>query len=243
MRDLHMHTTYSDGKNTPEEMILSAIEKGLDTVGLSDHSHSESDDCGMSPEGTIACRKEIERLKPLYSKRIRVLRGLERDYYSDDFSDYDYVIGSVHSIRMSDGYYLGVDNTPEILSAGVEKYYSGNWYAMVEDFFALEKDVVRQTKCDIIGHFDLVTKFNERYSFFDTNDPRYVKAWKDAVDELLKTGKPFEVNTGAISRGWRTDPYPSPEIRKYITEHGGILILSSDAHSKENIAFQFDLWQ
>ena len=33
MRDLHMHSVYSDGKNTAEEMILEAIRLGLDTVG------------------------------------------------------------------------------------------------------------------------------------------------------------------------------------------------------------------
>ena len=242
MKDLHMHSAFSDGKNTPEEMIEAAIALGLDTVGLSDHSHAESDECGMSPEGSAAYRAEMDRLKPLYAGKIRVLCGLERDYYSDDFAGYDYIIGSVHAIRMPDGYYLSVDNTPEILSAGVEKYYAGDWYAMTEDFFALEKDVVRQTKCDIIGHFDLVTKFNEQHHFFDTSHPRYVAAWKNAADELLKTGKPFEVNTGAISRGYRTVPYPSAEMREYIKAHGGTLVLSSDSHSKENIAFQFDRW-
>ena len=240
MQDLHMHTTFSDGKNTPEEMIQAAIFLGLETVGISDHSHSESDECGMTPEGTIRYRQEIERLKPVYTGKIRVLCGLERDYYSDDFAQYDYVIGSVHSIRMPDGHYLCVDWTAEKLAADVEKYYHGDWYAMTEDFFALEKDIVRQTKCDIIGHFDLVTKFNEKHHFFDTNQPRYKKAWRSAADELLKTGKTFEINTGAISRGYRTEPYPSAEIREYIKNQGCSMILSSDAHAKENIAFRFE---
>ena len=99
------------------------------------------------------------------------------------------------------------------------------------------------TKCDIIGHFDLITKFIEQDPAFDTNHPRYVKAWQQAADELLKTGKPFEINTGAISRGYRTSPYPAKEIRDYIRAHGGKLILSSDAHAKENIAFRFDEWK
>ena len=242
MRDLHMHTTFSDGENTPEEMIQAAIALGLDAVGMSEHSHLEGDDSGMTPEGTIAYRQEIERLKPLYAGKIRVFCGLERDYYSDDVYSYDYVIGSVHSIRMSDGHFLCVDWTVDMLTEDVAKYYRGDWYAMTEDFFALEKDVVRQTKCDIIGHFDLVTKFNEQHHFFDTAHPRYRKAWQAAAEELLKTGKAFEVNTGAISRGYRTEPYPSAEIREYIKAHGGTLVLSSDAHAKENIAFQFDRW-
>ena len=102
MRDLHMHTVYSDGKNTPEEMILEAIARGLDCVGISDHSHAVSDECGMTPEGTLAYRAEMARLKEKYAGRIRVLCGLERDIWSDDTLDYDYVIGSVHTIRMPD---------------------------------------------------------------------------------------------------------------------------------------------
>ena len=69
--------------------------------------------------------------------------------------------------------------------------------------------------------------------------PRYVKAWQNAADILLKTGKPFEINTGAMSRGYRTSPYPHKEIRDYIRAHGGKLILSSDSHSKETIAYKF----
>ena len=38
MFDLHMHTIWSDGTNTAEEMVQEAIRKGLETVGISDHS-------------------------------------------------------------------------------------------------------------------------------------------------------------------------------------------------------------
>ncbi|MCR5295781.1 MAG: histidinol-phosphatase [Clostridiales bacterium] len=243
MRDLHMHTVYSDGKNTPEEMILEAIARGLDCVGISDHSHAVSDECGMTPEGTLAYRAEMARLKEKYAGQIRVLCGLERDIWSDDTLDYDYVIGSVHTIRMPDGHYVCVDWTPEHLKEKVEQYFGGDWYAMTEQYFATVARVAEVTKCDIIGHFDLVTKFNEGYCLFDERDPRYVRAWQAAADVLLKTGKPFEVNTGAISRGYRTQPYPAPEIRKYILERGGELLMSSDAHSKDRIAFQFEKWE
>ena len=72
------------------------------------------------------------------------------------------------------------------------------------------------------------------------NHPRYVKAWQSAADTLLKTGKPFEINTGAMSRGYRTEPYPARDIREYIRRHGGKLILSSDSHMKDTIIFRFE---
>ena len=241
MFDLHMHTIWSDGTNTAEEMVQEAIRKGLETVGISDHS--SGDPCGMTLEQSVEYRAEIARLKEKYAGQIRVLCGLERDYFTDDFADYDYTIGSVHWIPMPDGHHLPVDYMAEKLREGAEKYFGGDFYALAEAYYAMMAKVVEVTKCDIIGHFDLITKFIEQDPAFDTNHPRYVKAWQQAADELLKTGKPFEVNTGAISRGYRTTPYPAKEIRDYIREHGGKLIMSSDAHAKENIAFRFDEWE
>ena len=116
-------------------------------------------------------------------------------------------------------------------------------YALVEDYYATVSRVVEVTKCDIIGHFDLVTKFIEQAPAFDVHHPRYIRAWQQAADILLKTGKPFEINTGAISRGYRTEPYPSREIRDYIRAHGGKMLLSSDSHRKETIAFRFEEYE
>ena len=239
MRDLHMHSVFSDGKNTAEEMVLEAIRLGLDTVGLSDHSHAKFDTFGMTPEATEAYRAEMARLKKKYAGRIRVLCGLERDFYSDDLRTYDYVIGSVHQMQMPDGHPLYIDWTAEKQCEGVEKYFSGDWYAFAEAYFEMESRVVDVTRCDIIGHFDLLTKFIETTPFFDIPHPRYVKAWKAAADRLLETGKPFEINTGAMSRGYRTEPYPSKEIRDYLRQHGATMILSSDSHQKETIAYRF----
>ena len=238
MRDLHMHTVFSDGENTPEEMVEEALRLGLDTVGISDHSHL--DPCGMTTEATARYRAEMARLKEKYAGRIRVLCGLERDFISDDFAPYDYVIGSVHLLTMADGRHVSVDWTAEKQREGVEKYFGGDWYAFAEAYYATEARVAEVTKCDIIGHFDLVTKFNERENWFDVNHPRYTAAWQGAAEALLRTGKPFEVNTGAISRGYRTDAYPARPIREYLRGRGAKLILSSDAHRKENIAFAFD---
>lgn len=241
MFDLHMHTTWSDGKNTPEEMILEAIRLGLETVGISDHS--SGDPCGMTLEQSADYRAEIAALKEKYAGQIRVLCGLERDFLTDDFNEYDYTIGSVHWLPMPDGHRVSIDWTPEKLREGAEKYFGGDFYALAEAYYAAVARVVEVTKCDIIGHFDLVSKFIEVDPAFDVKHPRYVKAWQQAADELLKTGKPFEMNTGAMSRGYRTEPYPAKDIRDYIRAHGGKLIMSSDAHAKENITYGFKEWE
>ena len=240
MYDLHTHSRFSDGRDSAEDMVLEALERGMSRLGISDHSHVPWEEGGMSWENTAAFRKEMSRLKERYRNRISLLCGLERDYYSDDALDYDYIIGSVHCIMMPDGHPLCVDWEPRMLEEDVEKYFHGDWYAMTEAYYAVEADVARKTRCDIIGHFDLVTKFNEKGHYWDESDPRYVRAWQGAADALLKTGAAFEVNTGAISRGYRTEPYPARIIREYLWERGARLILSSDAHRREHLAFGFE---
>ena len=153
MRDLHMHTVYSDGKNTPEEMIEEALRLGLDTVGISDHSHL--DPCGMTLEATEEYHREIARLKEKYAGQIRVLCGLERDFISDDFSDYDYVIGSVHLLTMPDGHHVSIDWTADKQREGVEKYFGGDWYALAEAFYATEAKVVNKLAQQGIKKTDL----------------------------------------------------------------------------------------
>ena len=243
-KDLHTHTVYCDGCDTPESMILSAIDKGLDTIGISGHSYTFFDTsyC-MKKEDIPRYVAELRYLRAKYYDKIHVLCGVEQDYYSDFPTDmFDYSIGSVHYLKLKDEY-VPVDESPEILKNAAEKYFGGDIYALSEEYYKTVADVVRKTACDIIGHFDLITKFTERAELFDTSSPRYKSAWMGAVDALLVYGVPFEINTGAISRGLRTSPYPSEDIISYIRSRGGELILSSDAHSADAIAFGFDRYE
>lgn len=243
-KDLHMHTAYCDGKDTPEDMVLSAVDKGLDTVGISGHSYTFFDEsyC-MQKEDIPRYIAELRYLRAKYFDRIHVLCGVEQDYYSDyPTYEFDYIIGSVHYIKVGDEY-IPVDESVEILRAAVQKHFGGDVYALCELYFDTVADVVEKTRCDIIGHFDLISKFIEREPLFDAGHPRYVKAWKAAADRLVTYDVPFEINTGAISRGYRTQPYPNEEMIEYIKAKGGRLILSSDAHSKENIAYIFEKYE
>ena len=50
----------------------------------------------------------------------------------------------------------------------------------------------------------------------------------------------FEINTGAISRGWRTSPYPAPEILKEVRRRGGHVMINSDSHATDTIDCAFE---
>ncbi len=239
--DLHVHTSFSDGKNTPEETVLAAIDKGLQRIGFSDHSYTFFDKsyC-MKKEDESAYRSCIALLKEKYADRIEILCGIEQDLYSDmPTNAYDYVIGSVHYLKVGDAY-IALDETPEILLSAVKRYFDGDIYSLAEAYFSAVSTVAENTGADIIGHFDLITKFNESGRLFDETHPRYVAAYKAAADRLIKSGKPFEINTGAMSRGYKATPYPSASVIEYIRSQGGRFVLSSDSHSADTLCFAFD---
>ncbi|PWM64124.1 MAG: histidinol-phosphatase [Eubacteriales Family XIII. Incertae Sedis bacterium] len=241
MSNYHTHTVYCDGNDTPEALVLEAIRLGCPSIGFSGHSFTEFDQsyC-MSREKTEEYKREVRALKEKYRGQIEILLGVEQDYYSEEPTDeYDYVIGSVHYI-LKDGVYLTVDWTREQQEEDVKIYYGGDFYAYAEDYYKIVADIYRKTKCDIVGHFDLITKFNQDDALFDTKDERYRNAALAAVRALLKTPAAFEINTGAIARGLRTEPYPAKFILDEIYREGGEVLITSDCHAKENLLFGFD---
>ena len=239
--DLHAHTNYCDGKNSPEEMVLSAIDKGLKEIGLVVHAYTEFDAEYCVDKGGEACfQKEMARLKDKYADKIKVLCGIEQDVHSTSPTDgFDYVLVSNHYFKVN-GKYYNVDFNEEYFKRVVKERFGGDYYSASENYFENLVTSPFMKKADIIGHFDLISKFNESDKLFDSENPRYVSAYTSALKELVKINKPFELNTGAISRGCRTHPYPSGKQIQIIKSLGGKLILSSDAHRAENLAFKFD---
>lgn len=236
----HTHSIYSDGKNTLEEMVQSAIENGCSEIGFSDHAPMMFRcDWSARAEKIEAYKKEIAELKEKYKGKIKIYLGIEQDYFSTPAADYDYIIGSVHFVY-KDGEYIPVDISADEVKSYIDRLYGGDVYGYCEDYFKLVKDIYRVTKCQIIGHFDLVTKFNEKMPLIDINHPRYVKAVDDALSELLKTDAVFEINTGAISRGYRTTPYPDDRTLDIIAKAGKPFVITSDTHNKETVTFKFE---
>lgn len=237
----HTHTKYCDGKNTPEEMVQKAIELGLLEIGFSGHSYTEFDlEPCMTLDGTEEYKKEIKFLKQKYQGKIKILLGLEYDYHSDCSRDgYDYILGSVHYI-LKNGEYLCIDYSREKQIEAVNRYYGGDFYAYIEDYYKTVSDLYKKTKCDIIGHFDLITKYNADGSLFDINHPRYIAAWRSAADAILNTPAVVEINTGGIARGHVKNPYPAKEIIDYFKAHGKKMIFSSDCHNKDFLLCGYD---
>lgn len=238
----HAHTDFCDGKNTAEEMLLRAIELGCPEYGFSGHVFTEGDeDWCMSRAGTELYKKEVRRLSEKHKDRIRVYLGIEQDYLSTEPTDgYDYVIGSVHTL-VKNGVRATVDGgTYETRLSNVNKLWDGDPYAFVEDYFRAISEIYDKTKCDVIGHFDIVCKFNQKEAMFDEKHPRYIKAATTALDKLLLTPAVLEFNTGGACRGYRTDFYPADFLLERIAEAKRPMLITSDAHGTDSLLFGFE---
>ena len=241
LRDYHTHTSFCDGDASAEQMVLAAISLGMDEIGISGHAHQPFDpDYCMSKEGSALYRREVLRLKEKYAGKIKIYLGAEKDLFSDEDTDgLDYVIGSTHYLKCG-AEYVAVDAGADVLEDAIERYFGGDALSLCEAYFENVSKIGEVIHPTIVGHFDLVTKYNADGRFFDESSPRYIAAWKTAADELLKTCSLYEINTGVMFRVGRDRPYPSLDIINYIKERGGEFILSSDSHSTRSLCWKFD---
>lgn len=239
---VHCHSSLCDGKNTLEEMAEAAWKQGLQTIGFSGHSHTPCDiSYCMSPEGTGQYLASIAGLKHRYQGWLDILCGLEWDLFSDtDPENFDYFIGSVHYIRGPEtGRYYAVDWEKEELMECMKQEFSGDGLAMAERYFSQVSELSKK-RPDILGHFDLIKKLNGSGEFFDENAQRYRKVALTALEKAFLNCHLLEINTGAVSRGYRKDFYPADFLLERWRELGGDIVITADSHSADTLTAYYD---
>ena len=238
--DFHTHSTLDDGKSSLEEMAAAARAAGLTHFGFSGHSYCplEEDYC-IHREKIPEYLARARALQVQYAGEMEVFVGLELDLLGERPEGLDYAIGSVHSICGGDGRYFAVDESPETARKCVEELFGGDWYRYTDAYYDQVALLPERTGCDWIGLFDLVTKFNERAPAFDEESPRYLRRALEVMEHLVRSGTAFEVNTGAMARGYRTAPYPEKKLLRALREFGGEIILNSDSHHTSHLCHGF----
>ena len=118
------------------------------------------------------------------------------------------------------------------------QYYGGDFYALSADYYRFESMVAARLHPTFIGHFDLITRFNDLSRadgghFLDETSDRYLLPARRAMEALVPYGLPFEINCGAVNRGRKKELYPRPELLRHLHELGGEILISADAHQKE----------
>ena len=238
LANFHTHTTFCDGKGTPEEVVRSAIAEGFDSIGFSSHGYTEYDlrYCMKDVVGYIT---EILRLKEAYKEKIEVYLGIEEDSrHINNRADFDYIIGSCHYAERN-GIITPIDSGYAYFQKALE-LFDGNELLFAEHYYSHFCSYINKWKPDIIGHFDLITKFEENEKSLFMENPAYWKIAEKYTREALKAGSFFEVNTGMITRGYRTSPCPHEKLLRIIYKDGGNIVLSSDSHAPNTLSAHFD---
>jgi histidinol-phosphatase (PHP family) len=247
--NFHTHTTWCDGSDTPEDVVLSAIGKGFSAIGFSSHmSFPGAHDWELDPDDADAYVLEIRALRSRYASQIRVYCGGEADYVRGETTpeksryaamELDYLIGSLHKVIAPDGGGVWVDSSPEALAEGIRNHFGGDVRAYICAYFEQQREMLG-FDFDVLGHADLVRKFNVKHPYFDERERWYLDELEKTAEAIALSGKIVEVNTGAISRLWLDDAYPSATFRGILRELGVSFILSSDSHAAGTIDCAFD---
>lgn len=105
----HVHTKYSDGASSLKDMAMAVQAKGMQYIGITDHSRSAFYAGGLSAEKVLEQHHEIDALNKTF-KDFKIFKGIESDILNDGSLDYeedilkqfDFIIASVHSVLKMD---------------------------------------------------------------------------------------------------------------------------------------------
>lgn len=237
MFDLHTHhDRCGHAVGSLREMIEAAIDAGLDTIGVSDHSPFFGEPVDHFKPWVAMAKSEFPRyiaealaLRDEFRDRITVLVGVESDFFDEHVELYrrifqgyplDYIIGSVHVLGDTDIFdparWDGAD-----LVAEKEKYCAA---------------VGRSARCgafDILGHVDAIK--GNRPEIADIQTPAVDKMLRDIADADVV----MEINTSGRTKpvgGW----YPSPDVLARAAFYGVKVTFGSDAHRPDRVGEDFE---
>ena len=238
-----------------QNYVERAIEKNLTTIGLSDHFPYEYlapiipsinqipyHEYAMQLNEVNAYLTDIENLKEKFSSQINIKTGFEIDFFKNQeivlnnylkpvVSRLDYIIGSVHILFSKLGIFAFDDRR------FIERY---NLFNSIDEIYILYFDTLDEMiqsdnfEFDIIGHFDLPKKFNKR----PKDKEKVMEKVKTTLDIVKEKDLTIEINTSGLRRDVK-EQYPSKEIIKEIYEREIPIILGSDAHHPDEIAYEF----
>ncbi len=241
LQNLHTHTTLCDGADSPEEIVLAALEKGFTSIGFSAHAYMPySPTLAKRGDQTELYKKEIASLKEKYKQQLSIFCGLEYDWHSPvSLTGFDYLIGAQHYMEF-DGQILGFDRNLDETLAYIQTHFDGDGMRFAKRYYEELCRLPEKGDFDILAHFDLIAKNNDAGQFIDTSSKEYLHAGFETIHALKGKIPLFEVNTGAISRGYRTVPYPQMEFMQEFRRCGYGAVISSDCHNKNYLDCYFE---
>lgn len=225
-----MHTNFSDGKDSHEDMVAAAVFKGIPEIGFSDHISIKPVDWAMDLSNIPYMIERIRSLQKDENLGVKVKMGGEIDYFPGmekeigaliDSIPFDYTIGSVHFLN---DWNFDTDIRPYD-QINIDKFYT--------DYFKLVQQSAKSGLFDVIGHCDLAKKFRYYPSF------RLERLYEETAKVFRKSGVVVELNTSGRIKPCE-EFYPSAVFLEKLAKHKVPITLGSDAHVEQNIGQFFD---
>lgn len=206
--DWHTHSTFSDGENTPEEIVKTAISLKLGLIAITDHVNKKTnwlDDFKI----------EIDRLKNKYHDKIVILSGFEAkainlqgdiDARLEFYEKVDIILGAIHRIPTKNGFI-----PQEEISSRKDEAFR-NWRKTMIS-------LINNPNADIIAHpTNLLLK----------HDIIIPTTTKKEIAELAKQkNKIFEINVKY--------QVPDKDFFDLLKENDVPLVIGTDAHNIEEL--------
>jgi histidinol-phosphatase (PHP family) len=240
LTDYHTHT-YRCGHavGAMREYVEAALRAGVSDIGLTDHlwlyfvpAHERDSRWAIREEEYDAHYAEMLAVREEYRGRIDVRVAVEADFvagHEDELLailgryEFDFVLGSVHFM---DGWLI--DSPDE-----VHRYREQRVAEIYRRYFANIRRAIALDCFDILAHFDLPKKFG----FLPEDDLTAVVA--ETLDLAKEHDVAIEVSTGGLRKPI-AEIYPSPTILREMRKRDIPIVLSSDSHAPEEVAFGFD---
>jgi histidinol-phosphatase (PHP family) len=254
--DWHTHNVLCrHAEGTCEAYIKKAIEKKVDTIGLSDHfpySYLTStlpsineipyQEYSMLIDEVDSYVVDLENLRKKFNSKIDVKIAFEIDFFKNQekllnaylkplISKLDYIIGSVHVLFSDVGIFAFDDRR------FLENY---KLFDSIDDIYNLYLNTLQEMissgtfQIDIIGHFDLPKKFNKR----PKDQESVMEMVLHTLSLIKKRDLTIEINTSGLRRDVK-EQYPSEDIIKKMYEMDIPILLGSDAHHPDEIGYEF----
>ncbi|PVH86690.1 histidinol phosphate phosphatase H [Cadophora sp. DSE1049] len=242
-------------KDSLDEVIQTAISKGMQTFALTEHMPRISDEdrypeeisAGDSVSVLLPLHEafivEAQRLRAKYASQITILIGFEGEWIRPSYGPFikelasnpviDYFIGSVHHVHT-----IPIDYDAAFY-AKARDVVGGTDERLFEDYFDSQYEMLNELKPRVVGHFDLIRLLSSKpnASLKEMNG-----VWERVVRNLkvvVEQGGLLEINSSALRKGLE-EPYPMRCVCKEFLGLGGRLTLSDDSHGIVQVGTNFE---
>ncbi|KAE9371495.1 histidinol-phosphatase-like protein [Stipitochalara longipes BDJ] len=238
-------------KDSLEEIIQTAISRGMQTFAFTEHMPRDSDDDLYPEEESIAPLRprhekfliEAVKLRQKYAGIIKILIGFEGEWIRPSYAVLmkemasnpvvDFYIGSVHHVH---GIPIDYDAA---LYQRAKEVAGGSDERLFEDYFDSQFEMLNALEPRVVGHLDLIRLLSD-----DPN--RNLKemngVWRKVVRNLkviVAQGGLIELNTSALRKGLN-EPYPTRSVCEEFLSMGGMLTLSDDSHGIAHVGTNYE---